>query len=113
MGGGAFLGSFLNVVFNKLASPQLVNFIRGKKKLGPLLERLKTTLKVVKAVLNDAERKQIKDSDVKDWLNDLQHVFYMADDLLDEVSTKAALAAAAAAASTQKRVTTNFFSTFF
>ncbi|XP_057451378.1 putative disease resistance protein At3g14460 [Lotus japonicus] len=107
--GGAFLGAFLNVVFDKLASPEVVNFIRGKK-LGPLLDRMKTTLTVVKAVLNDAEKKQISDSDVKDWLDELKHVVYMADDLMDHVCTKAA---AAAAAATLKKVTPNLFSRLF
>ncbi|XP_057448851.1 putative disease resistance RPP13-like protein 1 [Lotus japonicus] len=100
---GAALGALFNVVFDKLASREVVNFIRGKK-LGPLLDRMKATLTVVRFVLNDAEKRQITDSDVKDWLSELKHVVYMADDLLDQVSTKAAVAAAAA---TEKKVTTS------
>ncbi|XP_057446102.1 putative disease resistance RPP13-like protein 1 [Lotus japonicus] len=101
--GGAFLSAFFEVIFHKLASPEVINFIRGKKLDPKLLQRLETTLKVVAAVLNDAEKKQIRDANVNKWLDDLKDAVYMADDFLDEVSTKA---------STQKEVT-NLFSRLF
>ncbi|KAK7315225.1 hypothetical protein VNO77_33762 [Canavalia gladiata] len=98
--GGAFLSAFIDVVFDRLASPQVTNLILGKKLDPNLLRRLETTLKVVRAVLNDAEKKQISDTDVKSWLDDLKDAVYLADDFLDEVSTKAA---------TQKDVKVNSF----
>ena len=87
--GGAILSTFIDVLFDKLASPELVNFIRGKKP-DKLLQKMKSQLLVVKVVLADAEQKQITNSNVKEWLDLLNDVVYQADDLLDEVSTKAA-----------------------
>jgi len=99
---GALLSAFLDVVFERLASPELVNFIRGKKP-DKLLQKMKSQLLVVKVVLADAEKRQITDSNVKEWLDLLKDVVYEVDDLLDEVSTKAA---------TQKEVSNSFSGLF-
>ncbi|KAG4393203.1 hypothetical protein GLYMA_03G037000v4 [Glycine max] len=88
--GGAFLSAFLDVLFDRLASPEFVDLILGKKLSKKLLQKLETTLRVVGAVLDDAEKKQITNTNVKHWLNDLKHAVYEADDLLDHVFTKAA-----------------------
>ncbi|QCE03674.1 hypothetical protein DEO72_LG8g1699 [Vigna unguiculata] len=96
--GGAILSAFIDVLFDRLASPELVNFIRGKKP-DKLLQKMKSQLLVVKVVLADAEQKQITNSNVKEWLDLLNDLVYQADDLLDEVSTKAA---------TQKEVSNSF-----
>ncbi|XP_029146966.1 putative disease resistance RPP13-like protein 1 [Arachis hypogaea] len=89
--GGAFLSSFLNVLFDRLSDDKFVKWIRGKKLDQNLLERLETILNVVEAVLNDAEKKQITVHAVKRWLQNLQDAVYDADDLLDEITTKAAI----------------------
>ncbi|KAK7278923.1 hypothetical protein RJT34_23962 [Clitoria ternatea] len=78
------------ILFLWLATPEVANFIRGKKLDANLLQRLKNTLYAVEAVLNDAELKQINDSAVNKWLDDLKDAVYVADDLLDRLSTKAA-----------------------
>ncbi|KAK7382354.1 hypothetical protein VNO80_01205 [Phaseolus coccineus] len=96
--GGALLSAFFDVLFERLASPELVNFIRGKKP-DKLLQKMKSQLLMVKVVLADAEKRQITDSNVKEWLDLLRDVVYEVDDLLDEVSTKAA---------TQKEVSNSF-----
>ncbi|QCE02993.1 disease resistance protein RPS2 [Vigna unguiculata] len=96
--GGALLSAFIDVLFDRLASPEFVNFIRGKKP-DKLLQKMKSQLLVVKVVLADAEKRQISNSDVKDWLDLLRDLVYEVDDLLDEVSTKAA---------TQKEVSNSF-----
>jgi len=96
--GGALLSAFIDVLFDRLASPEFVNFIRGKKP-ERLLQKMKSQLLVVKVVLADAEKRQISNSDVKDWLDLLRDLVYEVDDLLDEVSTKAA---------TQKEVSNSF-----
>ena len=57
--GGAFLSAFLDVVFDKLSTDEVVDFIRGKKLDLNLLEDLKTTLRVVGAVLDDAEVEEV------------------------------------------------------
>ncbi|KAL4394892.1 hypothetical protein AHAS_Ahas02G0197400 [Arachis hypogaea] len=90
--GGAYLSSFVDAVLKKLSSLD-VNSTPMARKLADqdLLQRLKLSLRSVRPVLDDAEQKLIRnDQEVKKWLLDLQDALYMADDLLDELSTKAA-----------------------
>ncbi|GFY92170.1 NB-ARC domain-containing disease resistance protein [Actinidia rufa] len=89
--GGAFLSATLQVLFDRLASPEVVNFFRGpKRKDGDkLLQKLKLSLRGMNPVLEDAERKQITDQSVQEWLDELKHVVYQADDLVDEIATEA------------------------
>lgn len=88
--GGAFLSASLQVIFDRLSSHEFLNLIRAKKLNEKLLGRLKTTIYAASAVLNDAEYKQINDPAVKNWLDDLREAVYVADDLLDEFSTRVA-----------------------
>ncbi|KAK2393624.1 putative disease resistance protein [Trifolium repens] len=108
--GEAFLSGFIEVVLDRLASPEVVDLIRGKKVDINLVQRLKNTLYAVEVVLNDAEQKQFKDSAVNKWLDDLKDAVYVADDILDHISTKAAI-------SNNNKVSTatatNYFSRFF
>ncbi|RYR32646.1 hypothetical protein Ahy_A10g047182 [Arachis hypogaea] len=90
MAAEAVLSSVLSVVFDRMSSPEVVNWIKGKKLTQNLIERLKTNLYAVQAFLIDAEQKQIKERAVKNWLDSLKNAMYLADDLLDEVFTKAA-----------------------
>ena len=101
--GGALLSAFFDVLFDRLASPQVLNFFRGKKP-DKLLHKMKNQLIVVRVVLADAEKTQITDSTVKEWLDLLRDLVYEVDDLLDEVSTKAAI---------QKKKVSNSFSRIF
>ncbi|PRQ32405.1 hypothetical protein RchiOBHm_Chr5g0046011 [Rosa chinensis] len=86
--GGAFLSSALAVLFDRLASRAVVDFIRGKKTTAALLHKLKMNLLSVNKLLDDAEEKQLRDSGVREWLDDLKDVLYRADDLLDEIKTE-------------------------
>jgi len=105
--GEAFLSAFIEVVLDRLASPQVLDFIHGKKVDLNLVQRLKNILYAVEAVLNDAEQKQFKDFSINKWLNDLKDAVYIADDLLDHICTKAATRK-------NKEVSTaNYFSRFF
>ncbi|OMO81253.1 cc-nbs-lrr resistance protein [Corchorus olitorius] len=84
--GGAFLSASLQVLFDRMASPEVMDFIRGKK-LEKLLEmKLKPKLMSVRAVLDDAEDKQITNQSVKAWLSELKDAVYDAEDLLDEIA---------------------------
>ncbi|KAL1327057.1 hypothetical protein AAHE18_13G274000 [Arachis hypogaea] len=88
--GGPFLSSFLNVLFDRLSDPEIINLIRGKKLSQKMIQRFKAILNGAEALLNDAERRQIREGPVKVWLDDLKDAIYEADDFLDEITTKAA-----------------------
>ncbi|MED6201640.1 hypothetical protein PIB30_097037 [Stylosanthes scabra] len=88
--GGTFLSAFFNVVFDRFLTTDTVNMVLGKK-LGPdLVERLKISLVSAEALVDDAEHKQLENQAVREWLNSLRDALYAADDLLDNVLTKAA-----------------------
>ena len=86
---GIFLSPFLQVFFEKMASPEFVDFFRGRKVNDGLLMKLKIKLLSVNAVAEDAEDKQFTKPHVKVWLDTLKDVIYDAEDVLDEIATKA------------------------
>ncbi|KAF2319458.1 hypothetical protein GH714_016036 [Hevea brasiliensis] len=51
------------------------------------LDKLRTTVSTIQAVLLDAEEKYSHSHEVKVWVESLKEAFYDADDLLDEFST--------------------------
>ena len=55
------------------------------------IESLKTTLRDIQAVLDDAEKRQLSDSAVRNWLDKLKDASFDIDDLLDEWMTPSAL----------------------
>ena len=85
----AFLSASLQVLFDRLASRDVLSFIRGRKLSDALLKRLERKLLVVHAVLNDAEVKQFTNPYVKKWLVLLKEAVYDAEDILDEIATEA------------------------
>ncbi|KAG6671287.1 hypothetical protein I3843_Q001800 [Carya illinoinensis] len=87
--GGALLSAFLQVLFDRMASREFVDFLKGQKPSDELLNKLKDVLLSVGAVLEDAEDKQVTNSNVKRWLDDLKNAVYDADDVLDKIATKA------------------------
>ncbi|KAI3881451.1 hypothetical protein MKW92_002457, partial [Papaver armeniacum] len=52
------------------------------------VEKLQRTFKTLQAVLNEAERRQMEDASVKNWLNDLKNAAYQMEDVLDEWATE-------------------------
>jgi hypothetical protein len=87
--GGAFLSAFLQVLFDRMASRKFIDFFRGRNVNDGLIEKLETALRSVNAVLEDAEEKQVTKPNVTKWVVDLKDVVYHADDILDEIATKA------------------------
>nr|XP_029149466.1 putative disease resistance RPP13-like protein 1 isoform X1 [Arachis hypogaea] len=92
--GGAYLSPFVNTVLDNMSSIlEDDSVLYGNDSALELLGRLQNCLYDVGPVLDDAELKQFTDKKVKKWLVDLHDALYMADDLLDELSTKAAISA--------------------
>ncbi|XP_058225965.1 putative disease resistance RPP13-like protein 1 [Rhododendron vialii] len=85
-----FLAAFIQVVFEKLASRDLLNFAR-RERIDDLLTRWSRMLGEIDAVLADAEEKQMRTDQraIKMWLEDLEDFAYDLDDILDEFSTEA------------------------
>ncbi|KAL7245480.1 hypothetical protein ACSBR2_000751 [Camellia fascicularis] len=81
------ISPLLQVIFEKLASQVLMK-LQFSSHYRKKLEKLKATLPVIRAVIEDAEEQQLKDKKVKVWLRKLQDVVYDVDDLLDEVTTQ-------------------------
>ncbi|MED6215888.1 hypothetical protein PIB30_002577 [Stylosanthes scabra] len=88
--GGAFLSGFINVLFDRFLTTDAVNLVLGKKLGSDLVERLKISLLAAEALVDDAEYKQLGDQRVREWLNCLRDAVYDAEDLLDDLLTKAA-----------------------
>ncbi|KAL9373036.1 hypothetical protein Peur_035280 [Populus x canadensis] len=61
-----------------------VNLVVGVEKQ---VDKLKSNLLAIHSVLEDADRKQVKDEAVRDWVNKLKDVCYDMDDVLDEWSS--------------------------
>jgi len=83
----ALLSAFLGVLFDRLASPELLNFAR-QEGLEKKLEKWSKMLPRIEAVLDDAEQKQENGVAVKRWLDDVRDLAYDADDILDEFATE-------------------------
>ncbi|KAL6328726.1 hypothetical protein AAG906_003412 [Vitis piasezkii] len=88
-GVGALLSASLQVLFDRMASRYVLTFLRGQKLSATLLRNLQLKLLEVQAVLNDAEAKQITNSAVKDWVDELKDAVYDAEDLVDDITTEA------------------------
>lgn len=86
--GGAVLSASLQVLFDKMASWEVLDFFRGRKLNDALLMKMKIVLLTVHAVINDAEEKQITNPAVKEWLDELKDAVHDAEDLLDEMATE-------------------------
>ncbi|KAF7836161.1 putative disease resistance protein [Senna tora] len=87
--GGAFLQAAFQVAFERLASSDIRGYFRGRKAIDALLKKLHITLISVNQVLDDAEERQYSNSNVKKWVDELKHVVFLADDLLDEIAYEA------------------------
>ncbi|KAJ9174562.1 hypothetical protein P3X46_013197 [Hevea brasiliensis] len=75
----------IDCVINKLTSSDILESAGGAQ-VQVELEKMEKTLSKVKAVLADAEDKQISNRLVKIWLRELRDLAYDAEDILDEFS---------------------------
>ncbi|KAL5540429.1 hypothetical protein UlMin_044945 [Ulmus minor] len=113
--GGAFLSASLQVLFDRIASREVLDHVRGKRHCCELLEKLKIKLLSVNVVLDDAELKQIRNPAVKMWLDELKHAADDADNLLDDIATdalerKVMEAEPRTSTSNMRNIFSNFFS---
>uniref|UniRef100_A0A251SWI2 Protein kinase domain-containing protein n=2 Tax=Helianthus annuus TaxID=4232 RepID=A0A251SWI2_HELAN len=82
------LSAFLGVLFEKLASAALKS-IALNKGVDAEIKKWQRSLNQIQGVLADASHKEITSPPVKRWLNDLQHLAYDIDDILDGWVTEA------------------------
>ncbi|KAH7514910.1 hypothetical protein FEM48_Zijuj11G0140300 [Ziziphus jujuba var. spinosa] len=82
-----FLGALLQMLFEKLMSREVLDFARGEG-VHKKLEKWSSTLRMIQAVLSDAEAKQLTSEAVKLWLADLRDLAYDVEDVLDKFYTK-------------------------
>ncbi|KAI5342756.1 hypothetical protein L3X38_010632 [Prunus dulcis] len=87
--GEALISASIEVLCDRVTSAEFIDLFRQKKLDEPLLMNLKTTLLILFAVLNDAEEKEIVNPAVREWLNELKHAVFDAEDLLDKIDTEA------------------------
>ncbi|XP_031257647.1 putative disease resistance RPP13-like protein 1 [Pistacia vera] len=86
--GELFLAVFLAMLFNRLTSPELLQFA-SQEGVRSKLKKWEKKLKFIDALLMDAEEKQLTDRAVKMWLDELQDLAYDVEDILDEFATEA------------------------
>ncbi|XP_014502954.1 putative disease resistance RPP13-like protein 1 [Vigna radiata var. radiata] len=113
--GGALLSAFLQVAFDRLASPQFVDFFRRRKLDEKLLRNLNIMLHSVNALADDAEQKQFTDPHVKSWLFSVKEAVFDAEDLLDEIDYEITRCQAEAESEPQTIIykVSNFFNATF
>ncbi|XP_008375500.3 putative disease resistance RPP13-like protein 1 [Malus domestica] len=87
--GEAFFSTSIETMCQKIASGEFMDFFRGRKLDHSLLEKLKLTFLTLNVVLDDAEEKQIQKPRVREWLDELKHAIFDAEDLLVEIDTEA------------------------
>ncbi|AES98639.1 putative P-loop containing nucleoside triphosphate hydrolase, leucine-rich repeat domain, L [Medicago truncatula] len=79
--------ALLGVVFENLTA-LLQNEFSTISGIKSKVQKLSNNLVHIKAVLEDAEKKQFKELSIKLWLQDLKDGVYVLDDILDEYSIK-------------------------
>ncbi|XP_057453660.1 putative disease resistance RPP13-like protein 1 [Lotus japonicus] len=87
--GSALLSASLEVAFERLASAEIVDYFQGRKLNKKLLNKLNIMLLSINSVVDDAEQRQIRNPHVKAWLDAVKDAVFEAEDLMDEIDTKA------------------------
>ncbi|PNX86133.1 CC-NBS-LRR resistance protein, partial [Trifolium pratense] len=84
VGGGTFLWSVFQVIRERLASSVITDYFDEQ-----LVHNLEVTLDSINEVLDDAETRQFHNLSVKKWVNNLKHLLYEVEQLLDVVAIDA------------------------
>ncbi|XVF82284.1 hypothetical protein PTKIN_Ptkin16aG0033700 [Pterospermum kingtungense] len=85
--GEVVVSKFFDILLEKLGSSELLQFA-SEKQIQEELHKLKKELEQIRALLDDAEKRQITDQSVKIWLSDLENLAYDVDDIVDEIETE-------------------------
>ncbi|TYJ15802.1 hypothetical protein E1A91_A10G207900v1, partial [Gossypium mustelinum] len=85
--GEVFVSKLIDFFLDKLASSDLLEFAT-EKQVREEIQKLENELKQIRRVLDDAEERQLKEQQVKDWLIDLQNLAFDVEDVLDEFATE-------------------------
>ncbi|KAD6453306.1 hypothetical protein E3N88_08011 [Mikania micrantha] len=80
------ISAVLPVLIEKLTSAALKSIARYKG-IDAEIKKCHRSLTQIQGVLADASQKEINSLSVKRWLNDLQHLAYDIDDVLDDLAT--------------------------
>ncbi|PRQ50566.1 putative P-loop containing nucleoside triphosphate hydrolase, leucine-rich repeat domain, L [Rosa chinensis] len=83
--------AFVSVLLEQLASityQQIEKEVRLVAEVEKEVADITSNLKAIQAVLEDAEKRQVKEAIVRDWLEKLKDVSYEMDDVLDEWTTE-------------------------
>ncbi|KAK9923416.1 hypothetical protein M0R45_031837 [Rubus argutus] len=84
--------ALISFVIDQLASTaleQIKENVRLVLDVEKEVEQLTKSLKKIHAVLKDAEKRQVKEAVVQEWLDELTEVAYEMDNVLDEWNTQA------------------------
>uniref|UniRef100_A0A6N2MJA8 Disease resistance RPP13-like protein 1 n=1 Tax=Salix viminalis TaxID=40686 RepID=A0A6N2MJA8_SALVM len=82
--GDAILSATISHIIDQLTSLELLKFA-SREKIHSDIKKLETNLHMIRAVLDDAEEKQMESHAVKLWLEQIRDLAYDIDDLLDGV----------------------------
>ncbi|PRQ55011.1 putative P-loop containing nucleoside triphosphate hydrolase, leucine-rich repeat domain, L [Rosa chinensis] len=86
--GEIFLAAFLQVLLDRLTPREFPGYFGSLGGVRKKLQKWRGTLSAIAAVLSDAEEKQLTNMAVDLWLNDLRHLAYDIDDLLNTFSNE-------------------------
>ncbi|XP_015881948.1 putative disease resistance protein At3g14460 [Ziziphus jujuba] len=86
---GPLLSASIQVLFERISSWEVIDFFKRKKLSGQLLNKIKMKLSSANIVLNDAEEQQMRNPEVKKWLDELKEVIYNAEYMVDKINNKA------------------------
>ncbi|XP_044511488.1 putative disease resistance protein RGA4 [Mangifera indica] len=84
------LSPLLEVVLEKLANP-LLKEIAKRSGLKKEVKKVRRSLRVIQAVLEEAEERQLTDRALRIWLEELKEVAFEMEDLLDDFSPEVLL----------------------